>query len=71
MASQEIEKLQAALAKAKADLAVAKKEKKKIILVGGDLSNMIAEMYNADLCPESWSDDIDKLLKRWHKLSNK
>lgn len=71
MASQEIERLQAELAAVKAALAVEKKEKKKILKAGGDLSALVYEMYVADLCPESWAGNIDRLLKRWNKNSQK
>jgi hypothetical protein len=67
MASQEIEKLQAALAKAKADLAVAKKEKKKITDAGWALNDILAELVCTDLCPEPWFDDIQKAVKKWNK----
>ena len=67
MASQEIERLQAKLAAAKAALAREKKEKKKILKAGWALNDILAELVCTDLCPEPWYDDIQKAIKKWHK----
>ena len=72
MASQEIERLQAQLAAAKAALAQEKKEKKKIIKAGWALNDILAEMDGADLTPGwPWARKIDGAIKRWHKHSTK
>lgn len=67
MASQEIERLQAQLAAAKAALAQEKKEKKKLLSAGWALNDVLAELVCTDLCPEPWRPDINRVINRWHK----
>jgi predicted RNase H-like nuclease (RuvC/YqgF family) len=67
MASQEIERLQAQLAAAKAALALEKKEKKKVTDSGWALNDVLAELVCTDLCPEAWRKDINRALNKWHK----
>jgi predicted RNase H-like nuclease (RuvC/YqgF family) len=71
MLSQDIEKLQAELAAAKAALALEKKEKKKITDAGWVLNDVLAELVCTDLCPDAWRKDINKAIKKWHKHSSK
>jgi predicted nucleic acid-binding Zn-ribbon protein len=67
MASQEIERLQAQLAAAKAALALEKKEKKKVTDSGWALNDVLAELVCTDLCPEAWRKDINRALNKWNK----
>lgn len=71
MASQEIERLQAELAAAKAALAVEKKEKKKILKAGGRLNDVLGDLYFADLTPESSESDVSRALNAWLEISIK
>lgn len=71
MASQEIERLQAQLSAAKAALAVAKKEKKKMLKAGGVLYDVLSELYFSDLTPESSERETSRALSAWLKLNTK